>query len=109
VDQVLHKIVDVEYKNCSPAWKKIKADFISGELKKQQLIGKLKKINAIKTHCNEDDVKAETLLKDIKADSLHWVQIIVGIESATDVEIDFDKMKEIESIDDLVTYIDSLK
>jgi acyl carrier protein len=61
------------------------------------------------THCNADDVQAETLLKDIKADSLHWVQIIVGIESATNVEIDFDKMKEIASIDDLVKYIDSLK
>jgi len=61
------------------------------------------------THCNDDDIKIESLLKDIKADSLHWVQIIVGIESATDVEIDFDKMKEIESIDDFVKYIDSLK
>jgi len=69
----------------------------------------VKSVMARITHCNEDDVQAETLLKDIKADSLHWVQIIVGIESAIDVEIDFDKMKEIESIDDLVKYIDSLK
>ena len=49
----------------------------------------IKSVLARITHCNEDDVKAETLLKDIKADSLHWVQIIVGIESATNVEIDF--------------------
>ena len=69
----------------------------------------IKSVMARITHCNEDDVKAETLLKDIKADSLHWVQIIVGIESATNVEIDFDMMKEIESINDLVKYIDSLK
>ena len=69
----------------------------------------IKSVMARITHCNEDDVKAETLLKDIKADSLHWVQIIVGIESATNVEIDFDMMKEIESISDLVKYIDSLK
>jgi hypothetical protein len=42
VDQAFHQIVDVEYKNCSPTWKKIKADFISDPSKKQQLIGKLK-------------------------------------------------------------------
>ena len=69
----------------------------------------VKSVMARITHCNEDDIQAETLLKDRKADSLHWVQIIVGIESDTDVEIDFDKMKEIESIGDLVKYVDSLK
>ena len=69
----------------------------------------VKNVIARITHCNEDDIQPETLLKDIKADSLHWVQIIVGIESDTDVEIDFDKMKEIERIDDFVKYIDSLK
>ena len=69
----------------------------------------VKSVIARITHCNEDDIQPETMLKDIKADSLHWVQIIVGIESDTDVEIDFDKMKEIASIDDFVKYIDSLK
>lgn len=42
VDQAFHGIVDVEYKNCSPTWKKIKADFMSDEIKKQQIIGQLK-------------------------------------------------------------------
>ena len=42
VDQAFHNIVDVEYKNSSSTWKKIKADFISDPSKKQQLIGKLK-------------------------------------------------------------------
>jgi len=42
VDQALHEIVDVEYKNCSPAWKKIKQDYIGDESKKQRLISKLK-------------------------------------------------------------------
>lgn len=69
----------------------------------------VKSVIARITHCNEDDVQPETLLKDIKADSLHWVQIIVGIESDTDVEIDFDKMKEIASINDFVKYLDDLK
>ena len=54
----------------------------------------VKSVMARITHCNEDDIQPESLLKDIKADSLHWVQILVGIESAIDVEIDFDKMKD---------------
>ncbi len=34
VDQAFHSIVDVEYKNCSPTWEKIKADFISDQSNK---------------------------------------------------------------------------
>ena len=59
------------------------------------------------THCNEEDIKPDTALKDIKADSLHWVQIIVGIENALDIEIDFDRMKELATIEDFINYIDS--
>ena len=42
VDQALHAIVGVEYKNCSPTWKQIKQDYIGDESKKQHLIDKLK-------------------------------------------------------------------
>ena len=57
--------------------------------------------------CSEGEISLETALKDIKADSLHWVQIIVGVENAFDMEIDIDRMKELTSIDDFVKYIDS--
>ena len=69
----------------------------------------VKKTVAKVTHSNETDIKAETLLKDIKADSLDWVQIMVGIENALDIEIDTDKMKEMASIGDLVKYLDGFK
>ena len=36
VDQALHKIVDVEYKNCSPTWKKIK-EHIKGDARERDL------------------------------------------------------------------------
>ena len=42
VDKALHEIADVEYKNCSPAWKKLKSDFINDPSRKQQLIARLK-------------------------------------------------------------------
>lgn len=56
----------------------------------------------------EQDLKPETQLKDIKADSLHWVQIIVGVESALDIEIDIDKerMSKLATINDFVKYIE---
>ncbi len=42
VDQALHKIADVEYKNCSPTWKKLKSDFINDPSIKQELIARIK-------------------------------------------------------------------
>ncbi len=58
-------------------------------------------------HCSADEVSPDTALKDIKADSLHWVQIIVGVENAFDVEIDIDKLQEFATIGDFIKYIES--
>lgn len=69
----------------------------------------VKKTVAKVTHSNEADIKEEALLKDIKADSLDWVQIMVGIENVLDIEIDTEKMKEMASIGDLVKYLDGIK
>ena len=68
-----------------------------------------RKIIAQATRGAEADIKSEMLLKDVKADSLHWVQIIVRVEDMYDIEIDFEKMKTLTSIQDFVDYIDSLK
>jgi acyl carrier protein len=68
-----------------------------------------RKIIALATRTNEADITPEMLLKDVKADSLHWVQIIVKVEETYDIEIDFEKMKTMGSIKDFVDYIDSLK
>lgn len=61
------------------------------------------------THCSEQEINPETALKDIKADSLHWVQIIVGVENALDIEIDIDRerMQELATVADFVEYIES--
>ena len=60
------------------------------------------------TRCSEQEINPETALKDIKADSLHWVQIIVGVENALDIEIDIDseRMEELTTIADFVKYIE---
>ena len=61
------------------------------------------------TRCSEQGIKPETALKDIKADSLHWVQIIVGIENALDIEIDIDqeRLKSLATVEDFVKYVEN--
>ena len=61
------------------------------------------------TRCNEEEINLDTLLKDVNADSLHWVQIVVGVETAFDIEVDFDKMRDMTTIGEFVSYIDSIK
>jgi len=71
-------------------------------------LDELKRNIARVTRCSEQEITPETALKDIKADSLHWVQIIVGVEDALDIEIDIDgeRMEELTTIADFVKYID---
>lgn len=71
-------------------------------------LDELKRIIARIAHCSADEINLETALKDIKADSLHWVQIIVAVENAHNIEIDIDRMKDFTTIEDFVKYIESL-
>ena len=63
------------------------------------------------TRCSEPELKPETELKTIKADSLHWVQIIVGVENALDIEVEIDKekMSGLATIADFVKYIEQFR
>ena len=70
-------------------------------------LDEVKRVIARITRCGEDEVVPDLQLKDVKADSLHWVQIIVGVENALDVEIDVDRMREFTTICDFVEYLDS--
>ena len=69
----------------------------------------VKKIIARVTRSSEDGISPETSLKEIPADSLHWVQIIVGVENEYDLEIDFEQMKNFSTVGDFVAYVDNLK
>ena len=70
-------------------------------------LDELRKVIAKITHCDEQEINLDTALKDVKADSLNWVQIIIGVEMAFDVEIDIDRLKELTTIQDFVNYMDS--
>lgn len=68
----------------------------------------LKKSIARVARMQEQGITPETALKDIKADSLHWVQIIVSVETALDIEVDIDKerMARLATVGDFATYIE---
>jgi acyl carrier protein len=72
-------------------------------------LDELKKIVARVARCSADEIEPGTALKDIKADSLHWVQIVIAAEELFNIEIDIEKMKEFTTIGDMVAYIDGLK
>ncbi len=72
-------------------------------------LDELKKIIARIAHCGADEIEIGTALGDIKADSLHWVQIIIAAEELFNIEIDIEKMKEFTTIRNLVSYIDGLR
>jgi acyl carrier protein len=69
-------------------------------------LDQLKKIIARVTHGSEQDIAMETPLKEIKADSLHWVQVIIAVETTFDMEVDVDSMKKFVTIGDFVQYIE---
>lgn len=72
------------------------------------VIDDLKKNIARVARIPEDGVRPDTALKDIKADSLHWVQIIVALETAYDIEVDIDKerMAELATVADFAAYVE---
>ncbi len=69
----------------------------------------LREIMAKIARCDRDDIQNDTALKDVRADSLHWLQIIIRVEGDYDIEIDFDRMREITTIGDFVGYIDTCR
>ena len=42
VDRIIHNLVEVEYKNCSPAWKAVKTHIKTDDKARTQFIKKLK-------------------------------------------------------------------
>jgi acyl carrier protein len=71
-------------------------------------LDELKSILAGATKCSEQDISPDTALKDLKVDSLRWIQIIVAVESTFDIEVDIDRMREFVTVDDFLKHIEAL-
>lgn len=72
------------------------------------VMDEVKPILAKITRYNEQDIALDTALQDLKVDSLHWVQIIVAVESTFDIEIDIDKMRDFVTVGDFVKHVEDL-
>ena len=66
----------------------------------------LKKILARVAKRREQDITVDTPLANLGLDSLNWVQVIVGIESRFDMEVDIEKLKKFVTIGDLLKHIE---
>ena len=56
---------------------------------------------------SEDELQLETnLMKDLEADSLDAVEIIMGIEDEYDIEIPDEDAERFQTIGDIVSYVE---
>lgn len=72
-------------------------------------LDELKKILARVAKRKEQDITIDTPLASFGLDSLNWVQVIVGIESAFDIEVDIEKLKKFVTVGDLLNHIEECR
>lgn len=69
---------------------------------------KIKGIIVDQLSVDEDMVQLDTnLMKDLEADSLDAVEIILGVEEEFGIEIPDEDAEKFETVRDLVDYVDS--
>lgn len=69
---------------------------------------KIKGIIAEQLNVNEDIIQIEThLMKDLEADSLDAVEIIMAIEDEFDIEIPDEDAEQFQTVSDLVSYVET--
>jgi acyl carrier protein len=69
---------------------------------------KIKEIIASKIQVDEDKISLETsLMKDLEADSLDAVEIIMGIEEEFDIEIPDSAAEGFVNVGDIVKFVES--
>lgn len=71
---------------------------------------KIKEIVVDKLDVDADLVKPETdILKDLEADSLDAVEVILGVEEEYGIEIPDEVADSFSTVDDIVKYVDENK
>ena len=71
------------------------------------IFDKIKEIIAEQLGVEEDAVKMEThLMKDLEADSLDAVEIIMAIEDEFDIEVPDEEKKKFQTVTDIVKYVE---
>lgn len=72
------------------------------------IIDKIKAIIVEQLNVDPGEIKPETnLMKDLEADSLDAVEIILAIEDEYGIEIPDDDAEQFQTVGDLVNYVES--
>ena len=70
-------------------------------------LDKIKEIIAEQLSVEEDAVKMEThLMKDLEADSLDAVEIIMAIEDEFGIEVPDEDAEKFQTVSDIVSYVE---
>ena len=71
-------------------------------------LDKIKAIIAEQLGVDESEVKPEThLMKDLEADSLDAVEIIMAIEDEFDIEVPDEDAEKFQTVNDLISYVEA--
>ena len=71
-------------------------------------LDKIKGIIAEQLGVDEEDVKMEThLMKDLEADSLDAVEIIMAIEDDFDIEVPDEDAEKFQTVNDIISYVEA--
>lgn len=67
---------------------------------------RIKDIVAGIVHCEKNAITPASTFKDIKADSLDLVQIVIAIESAFDIEVPDEDMQKLHNFGEFVAQVE---
>ena len=71
-------------------------------------LDKIKAIRAEQLGVDESEVKPEThLMKDLEADSLDAVEIIMAIEDEFDIEVPDEDAEKFQTVNDIISYVEA--
>jgi len=73
------------------------------------IYGELRPVIAKRLRCTEEQVNLETeFKKDLGADSIDLVELVMSIETMYDIEFTDDAIERILSVQDAITYVQQL-
>lgn len=70
---------------------------------------KIKQIIVEQSVCDEEDIKLETEIDDLKLDSLDKIELLMTLEEEFNVEISDEKAELVKTVADIVKTIRQLK
>lgn len=70
---------------------------------------KIKQIIVEQSVCDEEDIKLETEINDLKLDSLDKIELLMTLEEEFNVEISDEKAELLKTVADIVKTIRQLK